>query len=140
MGHQDEGDAHVALQVLQLNLHLAAQLAVEGGQRLVEQQHLGLVDQGTGQGDPLLLTAGHLPDAAGLKAAKLDQFEGLIDPLVHFGARRFRPALLQAVGHIVGHVQVGKEGIMLEHHVDRAAVGRQAVHFFTLQENLASLG
>ena len=45
---------------LELDLHLAAQLEVEGAERLVEQQHLGPVDQGAGQRDALPLAAGEL--------------------------------------------------------------------------------
>ena len=50
----------LGLDALELDLHLAAQLEVERAERLVEQQHLGVVDQGAGQGDALLLPAGEL--------------------------------------------------------------------------------
>ena len=60
VGHVHEGDADVGLDALQLDLHLAAQLEVEGAERLVEEQHLGPVDQRPGQRDPLLLAAGEL--------------------------------------------------------------------------------
>ena len=63
VGHQDKGNADVALQGLQLDLHFLAQLAVERRQGLVEQQHRRPVDEGAGQGDALLLTAGQLPDS-----------------------------------------------------------------------------
>ena len=53
MGDQHKGDAQLALQGLQLDLHLAAQLAVKGGERFVQKQHFGFVDDGTGQGDAL---------------------------------------------------------------------------------------
>ena len=58
MGDEKKGDADIALQVLQFNLHLAAQLAVEGGKRFVQQQHRRPVDQGAGEGHALLLAAG----------------------------------------------------------------------------------
>jgi hypothetical protein len=38
-------------------LHVLAQLCVEGGQRLVEQQHRRMRDQRAGDGDTLLLAA-----------------------------------------------------------------------------------
>ena len=44
----------------ELELHLAAELEVERAERLVEQQHGGLVDQGAREGHPLLLAAGEL--------------------------------------------------------------------------------
>ena len=47
----------LVLDALQLDLHLLAQLEVEGAERLVEQQHLGPVDQRPGQGHPLALAA-----------------------------------------------------------------------------------
>ena len=43
----------------------AAQLEVERAQRLVEQQHAGLVDQRAAERDPLLLAAGQLGRLAG---------------------------------------------------------------------------
>ncbi|MNZ95508.1 hypothetical protein D3C78_1146580 [compost metagenome] len=57
VGDQHEGDADLALQAQQFRLHLLAQLAVQCGQRLVEQQHRRLVHQRTGEGDTLLLAA-----------------------------------------------------------------------------------
>ena len=68
MGDEDERDADVALDRLELDLHLLAQLEVEGAERLVEQQHLGLVDEGPGQGDPLPLAAGELRAGAGRRS------------------------------------------------------------------------
>ena len=61
VGHVDEGDPDLALKGLELELHLLAQLEIEGSQRLVEQEHRRVVDQGPGEGDPLLLPARHLP-------------------------------------------------------------------------------
>ncbi len=60
VGHEQEGDAEPLLKVLQLHLHALAQLEVERAERLVEQQHLGLVGDGAGERDALLLAAGHL--------------------------------------------------------------------------------
>ena len=40
VGDEHEGDADLALDLLQLDLHLPAQLEVERAERLVEQQHL----------------------------------------------------------------------------------------------------
>ena len=60
MRHEDERDADVTLQSLELDLHLLAELEVEGAERLVEQEDLGLDDQGSRQGDPLALAAGQL--------------------------------------------------------------------------------
>jgi len=58
VGDEDGGDAGLALDLLQFDPHLVAQVRVEGGERLVEQQHVGLDDNGAGQRDALLLAAG----------------------------------------------------------------------------------
>ena len=55
MGDDHEGDADVLLQAHQLELHLLAQLLVERREGLVQQQHLGTLDQGTRERDPLAL-------------------------------------------------------------------------------------
>ena len=60
VGDEDEGDADLALQRLELALHLLAQLEVEGAQGLVEQEHLGLEHQRPGQGHALALAAREL--------------------------------------------------------------------------------
>ena len=92
VGHVDEGDAQLLLHALQLHLHLLAELQVEGAQGLVEEQNLGLVHQGSGDGHPLLLAAGELVDPALAVALQVHQLQhgvhllldlilgGLLDP------------------------------------------------------------
>jgi hypothetical protein len=60
VGDVDEGDADLALDALELDLHLLAQLEVQRAERLVEQQHLRAVDDRPGQRDALALAAGEL--------------------------------------------------------------------------------
>ena len=62
--HHDRGDAAAPLQDADLARHLLAQLGVEIGQRLVEQQHARLDRQRAGQCDALLLAAGKLAGQA----------------------------------------------------------------------------
>jgi hypothetical protein len=50
----------VALDALQLDPHVLAQVGVERRERLVEQQHVGLDHDGAGERDALLLAAGQL--------------------------------------------------------------------------------
>ena len=64
VGDIDEGDADLALDRLQLDLHLLAQLEIERAQRLVQQQHARLVDQRAGQRHALPLAARQLPGLA----------------------------------------------------------------------------
>src|SRR5262249_17742685 len=56
----DEGDRELALQLLEEDLHLLAQLQVERAERLVEEQDGRLVDDRTRQSDTLPLAAGEL--------------------------------------------------------------------------------
>ena len=58
-----------------------AQLLVERAQRLVEQQHLGALDDRTGQRHALLLAAGELVRPARLAPFQLDQAHRLGDPV-----------------------------------------------------------
>ena len=60
VGHVDERDPDLALDVLQLELHRLAQLQVERAERLVEQQHRGEVDEGARERDALTLAAREL--------------------------------------------------------------------------------
>ena len=56
----DESDAETLLDVEQLELRALAQLAVERGQRLIEEQQLGTLGERARQRDPLALAAGEL--------------------------------------------------------------------------------
>ena len=68
VGDEDERDADLALDPLELELHLLAQLEVERAERLVEQQHVRLVDDRAGERDALALSAGELDRFAGAEA------------------------------------------------------------------------
>ena len=65
----------LGLDALELDLHLPAQLEVERAERLVEQQHLRVVDQGARQRHPLLLAAGELGRLARGEARQLHQLQ-----------------------------------------------------------------
>ena len=73
----DRGDADLLLQPHQLDPHLLAQLGVEIGQRLVEQDDARLVDDGARERDALALAAGQLGGVAVGEMRQADQFERL---------------------------------------------------------------
>ena len=79
MGHVDEGDADLLLDALELDLHLLAQLEVEGAQRLVEEQDGGPVDERPRERDALRLAARDLGRLALLVARQLDELEHVGD-------------------------------------------------------------
>ena len=122
MGHHNEGDADLFLQLGQFRAHLVSQLGIQRRKGLVQQQNAGPLDQGAGQSHPLTLPPRQLIGLSCAIALKLDQRQGLFDPAIAFGRRH--AVDLEAIGDIVGDAHVGKDGIGLEHHIDRALVGR----------------
>ena len=137
MGHQHKGDAQLALKGLQFDLHLAAKLAVKGGKRFVQKQHLGFVHDGPRQGHALLLAARHFPDPARAEPRQPHHVKHPVHLARHLGPVRARPALQKAIGDVVGHAQVREKRIVLEHHVHRALVGRNVGDLFPVQIDLA---
>ena len=77
--HVHEGQPDLGLDALDLDLHGTSELQVESAERLVEQQHLGTVDQGPGEGDALLLAAGELGRLLARLGLELDEVEHLAD-------------------------------------------------------------
>ncbi|HEY6434894.1 MAG TPA: hypothetical protein VIZ17_23225, partial [Acetobacteraceae bacterium] len=123
------GDVHdrqrgqLAVQAGQLVQHVAADLGVEGRQRLVEQQHLRLDGQGAGDGDALLLAAAELAGEAAGERAHADQGEAVLHALADGGFGDAASA--RAECDILVHAHVGEQGVVLHHHADAAGVGRQ---------------
>ena len=150
VGDIDEGDAHLLLDALELDLHVLAELQVEGAQGLVQKQYLGPVDKGPGDGHPLLLAAGELVRPPVLKALEADGLQHLQHPLADLllgdldglfrvvGVR----ALLhpEAEGHVLKNVQVREEGVLLEDGVDLPLVGRNVIDPHTVEEHVAAGG
>ena len=79
VGHVDERDPDLALDSLQLDLHLLAELQVERAERLVEQEHLRSVDERAGERDALA-AARELARPPPAVARQLDGRERLVDP------------------------------------------------------------
>ena len=65
-----------------------ADLGVERGQRLVEQQHLRLDRERAGEGDALLLAARQLVRVAVALVGQVDELEQLADALADVGLGR----------------------------------------------------
>ncbi len=64
MGHEDEGDAEIALgQAVELGLDGLAQVGVEGAERLVEEEDVGLDDEAARERDALALASGEAVSA-----------------------------------------------------------------------------
>ena len=124
MGHEQRGDLETGLQDADLLAQLHADLGIEGGQGLVEQEHARLNGQGAGQGHPLLLAAGHLVRVLGRLGGQPHQLELLQGP----GASLLAPDLAhaQAEGHVVQRRHVREEAVALEDHAHVALLGGNA--------------
>ena len=138
MGHIDERDAHLLLDTLQLVLHILPQPEIQRAQRLVQQQHLGAVHQRPGDGHPLLLSAGELVNAALFKALQADHLQHFRHPLLHLVLGHLGDA--QAEGDVLKHVQMGKQGVFLEHGVDLPLMRRNVIDPHTVKGHITGCG
>ena len=110
------------VQALELRAHVVAELGVEVGQGLVEQQQPGAADERPPDRDPLLLAA-----ARGLRPPLEDVPDAEhLRHLAHPGPdlAAGRAGLAERVGQVLEHGEVGIEGEGLEHHRD-PPVGRR---------------
>ena len=135
VGNEDEGDADFALQQLELALHLQAQIGVERGERFIEQQQTGPVDQRPGQRHALLLPSADLPGKVPGEAFHADFFQGLVDPRSHLSAGT--AAHSQAIGHVVKDAHVGKKRVALEDGMDGTAMGRHGIEALAVEQNVS---
>ncbi len=60
MGDEDGSELQALLQGADVAAHLDTQVGIKVGQGFIEQQHLWLDNDGTGDGHPLLLASGKL--------------------------------------------------------------------------------
>jgi hypothetical protein len=84
--HVDERDPELALQRLEEDLHLLAQLQVERAERLVEQQDARSVDDRARERDALALAAGELRRLARRRALEATIVERPLGALRRSGA------------------------------------------------------
>ena len=124
VGDVDHGHAEPLMQLPDLELHLLAQLLVQGTQRLVHEDQLRLEDQRAGDRDALLLAPGELRRAPGSEAAELHHAERAVDPLGNVGRRH--AAHRQREPDVLGDGHVRKQRVILEHHADVALIRRNA--------------
>ena len=125
VGHEHRRRRRRAQDPGQLGGEAVVQLAVEPGERLVEQDRAGCRGQGAGHRHPLGLAAAQLGHRPRAEAVEADEGEHLGHPAVPLGRRDLLHP--QAERDVGGHVQVGEQLLVLEHHADAAAVGRHRV-------------
>ena len=134
MGDEDGGDFQLLLQGPDIVPQLNAQTGIQVGKGLVQQQDLGLLDQGPGNGHPLLLTAGELTGLAVEQLCDLQHLGDILQPLtalclgytVHF----------QGEQNVVLNGHVGVQGVVLEYHADIPVFRRHIGHRLAVKKNL----
>ncbi len=125
VGHVDRGRAHFPLELLELVARRGAQLGVEVGERLVEQEDRGLAHQRARQRHPLALAARELAGLALQERIDPEQLRGPGDLAVDLVLRG--PLGLQGKGDVAADGEVRVEAVALEHHGDAAAARRHLV-------------
>jgi hypothetical protein len=125
VGHVDHGGAQLAVQLRDLGAHAVAQLGIEVGQRLVEQEHRRLAHQRTAQRHTLALATGHRLGQLVHHLGQAQRLRRLGDALVDGGL--VMAAQLQAEGQVLGHGHVRVQRVALEHHRDVAVLRRHVV-------------
>ena len=121
VGHVHEGDPDLDLDPLQFELELAPEFEVECAERLVEEQHRGPIDERPGERHALLLAARQLVRLSALVAGQLHELECLADAIPRLGLGDALAA--QPERHVVAHVEMREQRVVLEDHVHRALVG-----------------
>ena len=138
MGHIDEGDLQLLLVAADLHLHLRPELAIEIGERLVEQQQGGPRDQAAGKGHALLLAARELVGIAAFQPLQPQQRHHPLQLLVAPGLGRILHA--QGKDDVLRDGLMGEEQEVLEHHADVAAIGRQIGDVLSADQHAAFVG
>ena len=135
MGHIDHGDSQRFVQVLDLELHMLAQLLVQRAQRFVHQHQGGVEHQRARQGDALLLAARKLCGTAADEGAHLHHVQSARD--FHLALGLGHAAHFQREGQVFADRHMRKQGIILENHADPALVRRHLVDRAAPQADLA---
>jgi hypothetical protein len=103
-----------------------AERRIQVRQRLVEQEDLGVADDGAPHGDALALPAGQRVGPPLQVGAEAEDAGGFLHAAVDLHLRQAAPA--QAEGHVVEDRHVRIERVGLEHHRDVAVARRHLVH------------
>ena len=125
VSHIHHRRCELGVQARNLRAHVHAHLGVQVGERLIEEEHLGVSHNGPTEGHPLALASG---ECSGLAVQHLLQPQGIC----RLGHRLLNEVLgllgqLQAEGHVVKDRHVRIERVVLEHHRDPAVLGMDVI-------------
>ena len=136
VGDQDRGHAELALQALDLGAHGQAQGGVEVGERLVEQQELGPLDERAGERHALLLAARKLGRAALQQLVDLNEGGGLLGAPARL--RLGHLLELEREHEVLQHAHMRIERVGLEDDPDVAVARLDLVDQGAVEQHLAA--
>ena len=116
----DDNGLAEGLQIGEDSAKVLYPFVVEAGGRLVEENHLGVVDERRGYGDALLLSSREAYEVLARQMRDFHALESRLDPFDQLLARHAQ--ILADEGHLVGRL-AGEElvGRILEHVADRTS-------------------
>src|SRR5262245_49331433 len=123
VGREDDGGAPLAPQLGDLRADADRHVGIEPERRLVEEEHLGLVEQGLGEGQPLLQPRRQLVVLGALVGLELAALDQLPDPTPERGARQPIEAAVEA--QHLGGPQAPHEGGVARCHIQPTAHGER---------------
>ena len=132
--HEDRRRFQPLVQARELRPHLHAELRVEVRERLVHEERHGLADDRPAHRDPLPLAAGEVARPLPQHVGEPEHLGGRVDAPVDL--RLVDPAHLQAERHVLEHVHVWVQGVVLEDHRHVAGPRGQPVHDLSGDANL----
>ena len=137
VGDEDRGHVDDVVQLAQPLAQLRANPSVEGAERLVEQEHLRLGREGTGEAHALPLAARQLSWITVAEALQLDEVQELVDAVGDLGLRPL--AHFQAEGDVLADGHVLERGVVLEHEADVSLLGCERGCVLAAEEDLAGV-
>ena len=121
VGHEQRGGLGRLENGADLVRQALAQVHIQIGKRLIEQQQARLGRERTRQGDALLLAAREFVRKALVLAGQPHEFEHLGHARGARGARQ----VVDAKADVAPHVQMRKQGVVLKHHANLTIFGGQ---------------
>ena len=135
VGDEDRCQSQFQMNFTDAALQFLAQFGVNGGQWLIQQQHLWFGDDGACQCHALLLTAGKIGRVGFFFALEIHQIDGIFDLLLNFVSRFLLH--FQSECDVLLDVHVWEQGILLKHHADVALICRQMGDVLTVEDDAA---
>ena len=118
----------------QFGAHVAAQLGVQIGQRFIKQKDRRLAHDAASDRDPLTLPAGQFFGLALEQVRDVQDFCRFVDALFNFGP--WLACQVQRETHVLRHVHVRIERVVLEHHGNVARHRSQICHVLAVDEDV----